>query len=118
MDVNFCLEALEEAFSRGKPEVFNTDQGSQFTSAQFVDMLLANEIGISWDGRGRALDNIFIERLWRSLKHEDVYLRGYRELKEARDGISKYFTLYNQNRPHQALRNQTPMVMHFGKESR
>jgi len=118
MDVSFCLEALEEAFSKGRPEVFNTDQGSQFTSAKFVDMLLAKEIEISWDGRGRALDNIFIERLWRSLKHENVYLRGYRGLKEARDGISKYFAFYNQHRPHQALRNQTPMIIHFGKECR
>lgn len=114
MDVSFCLEALEEAFLRGKPEVFNTDQGSQFTSTQFVEMLLAREISVSWDGQGRALDNIFIERLWRSLKYEDIYLRGYKELREARDGISKYFTFYNQDRPHQALRNQTPMVMHFG----
>lgn len=116
MDVSFCLEALEEAFSCGKPEIFNTDQGSQFTSTQFVEMLLAREIGISWDGRGRALDNIFIERLWRSLKYEDIYLRGYKEMREARAGISKYFTFYNQDRPHQALRNQTPMIMHFGKE--
>jgi putative transposase len=114
MDVNFCLEALEEAFSRGKPEVFNTDQGSQFTSTQFVEMLLTREIGVSWDGQGRALDNIFIERLWRSLKYEDIYLKSYKKLQEARDGISKYFTFYNQDRPHQALRNQTPMIMHFG----
>jgi len=117
MDVGFCLEALEEAFSRGKPEVFNTDQGSQFTSARFVETLLREEIRVSWDGRGRALDNVFIERLWRSLKHEDVYLRGYSGLSEARDGIGRYFDFYNHHRPHQALRNQTPMVMHFGKLS-
>lgn len=118
MDVNFCLEALEEAFSKGKPDVFNTDQGSQFTSVPFIEMLLAKEVMISWDSRGRALDNIFIERLWRSLKHEDVYLKGYKELKEAHDGISRYFTFYNQDRPHQALRNQTPMTIYFGKECR
>lgn len=115
MDVSFCLEALEEAFSKGKPEVFNTDQGSQFTSSLFVEKLLDEEIRVSWDGRGRALDNVFIERLWRSLKYEDVYLKGYKGLSEARDGIARYFNFYNRERPHQALRNQTPLVVHFGK---
>jgi putative transposase len=115
MDVGFCLEALEEAFSKGKPEVFNTDQGSQFTSTLFVETLLREQIRVSWDGRGRALDNVFIERLWRSLKYEDVYLRDYKILGEAREGIAKYFNFYNQHRPHQALKNQTPMVMHFAK---
>lgn len=114
MDVNFCLEALEEAFSKGKPEIFNTDQGSQFTSIFFIEALLQEQVRISWDGRGRALDNVFIERLWRSLKHEDVYLKDYKELIEARDGIGSYFEFYNQSRPHQALRYQTPMKMHFG----
>jgi putative transposase len=112
MDVKFCLEALEEAFSKGRPEVFNTDQGSQFTSSIFVEALLKEKIQVSWDGRGRATDNIFIERLWRSLKYEDVYLRGYKELNEARDGIGRYFEFYNRYRPHQALRNQTPMAVH------
>lgn len=116
MDVSFCLDALEEAFSKGKPEVFNTDQGSQFTSSLFVEKLLGKQIQVSWDGRGRALDNVFIERLWRSLKYEDVYLKGYESLNEAREGIAKYFDFYNQQRPHQALRNQTPSVMHFGKK--
>lgn len=115
MDVSFCLEALEEAFSKGKPEVFNTDQGSQFTSALFVDVLLREQVRVSWDGRGRALDNVFIERLWRSLKHEDVYLKEYQGLSEARDGISRYFDFYNQRRPHQALRYQTPIIMHYGQ---
>lgn len=114
MDVNFCLEALEEAFAKGKPEVFNTDQGSQFTSTLFVEALLKERVRVSWDGRGRALDNVFIERLWRSLKYEDVYLKDYSGLSEARDGIGKYFDFYNQCRPHQALRYQTPMAMHFG----
>lgn len=114
MDVGFCLEAVDEAFSKGKPEVFNTDQGSQFTSALFVEKLLGRQVRVSWDGRGRALDNIFIERLWRSLKYEDVYLKDYSELKEAREGIAKYFKFYNHDRPHQSLRNQTPMVVHSG----
>jgi putative transposase len=114
LDINFCLEALGEAFSLGRPEIFNTDQGSQFTSALFVEALLKEQIQISWDGRGRALDNIFIERLWRSLKHEEVYLKDYRGLKEAREGISRYFEFYNTKRPHQALRNQTPRAIHFG----
>lgn len=115
MDVSFCIEALQEAFSKGKPEVFNTDQGSQFTSTLFIEELLKQQVRVSWDGRGRALDNVFIERLWRSLKHEDVYLRGYTEMKEAREGIAKYFDFYNQQRPHQALKYQTPMAMHFGQ---
>jgi putative transposase len=115
MDVNFCLEALEEAFSKGKPEIFNTDQGSQFTSALFVEALLREQILVSWDGRGRALDNIFIERLWRSLKYEEVYLREYKGLNEARAGIGKYFEFYNTERPHQALRYQTPKAIHFGQ---
>lgn len=115
MDVNFCLEALEEALSKGKPEIFNTDQGSQFTSNNFVEVLLREQVRVSWDGRGRALDNVFIERLWRSLKHEDVYLKDYKGLNEARIGIEKYFNFYNSYRPHQALKYQTPMVMHFGQ---
>jgi putative transposase len=114
LDVNFCLEALEDALSKGKPEIFNTDQGSQFTSTLFVEQLLREHIRVSWDGRGRALDNVFIERLWRSLKYEDVYLKDYKGLNEAREGIGKYFDFYNQHRPHQALRNQTPMLMHLG----
>lgn len=114
MDVKFCLEALEEAFSKGRPEVFNTDQGSQFTSSIFIEALLQEKIQISWDGRGRATDNVFIERLWRSLKYEDIYLKEYRELGEAREGIARYFEFYNYCRPHQALRNQTPMAVHCG----
>lgn len=115
LDVSFCLEALEEAFSKGKPEVFNTDQGSQFTSSLFVEMLLREEIRVSWDGRGRALDNVFIERLWRSLKYEEVYLKNYEGLIQAREGIGEYFDFYNGYRPHQSLRYQTPRVMHFGR---
>ena len=104
MDTRFCLEALEEAMERfGRPEIFNTDQGSQFTSAAFTDVLLQNEIKISMDGRGRWLDNIFIERLWRSLKYEEVYLYAYDDLVDARRGIGAYFDFYNTERPHQAL---------------
>ncbi len=113
MDVGFCLEALEEAFEKGKPEIFNTDQGSQFTSFAFVNALLGKKIKVSWDGRGRAMDNIFIERLWRSLKYEEVYLKEYQGIKEARESISKYFDFYNNERPHQALRYQTPRLFHY-----
>lgn len=118
MDVSFCLEALEESFSKRKPEVFNTDQGNQFTSTLFVGMLLREQIRLSWDDRGRALDNVFIERLWTSLNYEDVYLRRYKGLTEAREGIAKYFNFYNRDRPQQALRNQTPMTMHFGERGK
>jgi putative transposase len=113
MDVGFCLEALEEAFEKGKPEIFNTDQGSQFTSFAFVNALLEKKIKVSWDGRGRAMDNIFVERLWRSLKYEEVYLKEYQGIKEARESISKYFDFYNNERPHQALRYQTPKLFHY-----
>src|SRR5215213_9528511 len=109
MDVSFCVSALEEALARfGKPEIFNTDQGSQFTSAAFTGVLAAAGIRISMDGRGRWMDNVFIERLWRSLKHEEVYLKGYADGREARAGISAWFRFYNGLRPHQALADRTP----------
>ena len=112
MDTAFCLEALEEALARyGTPEIFNTDQGSQFTSAAFTAKLAAHGIRISMDGRGRYLDNIFIERLWRSLKHENVYLMGYADGREARTGIGKWIAFYNDGRPHQALGYATPMAV-------
>ena len=104
MDVSFCVSALEEALARfGKPEIFNTDQGSQFTSAAFTGALAAAGIQISMDGRGRWMDNVFIERLWRSLKHEDVYLKGYADGHEAKAGIADWIAFYNNRRPHQAL---------------
>lgn len=115
MSIEFCLEALEEALKKGKPAIFNTDQGSQFTSVAFVNVLLEAEIQVSWDGRGRAMDNIFIERLWRSLKYEEVYLKDYVGLKEARQEIGKYFDFYNNERPHQALRYQTPKAFHWSQ---
>ncbi len=112
MDTSFCVSALEEALGRfGRPEIFNTDQGSQFTSAAFTGTLAAAGVRISMDGRGRWMDNVFIERLWRSLKHEDIYLKGYADGGEARAGIAAWFGFYNTRRPHQALANQTPMAV-------
>src|SRR5487761_1639816 len=112
MDVSFCVSALEEALARfGKPEIFNTDQGSQFTSAVFTGKLAGAGIRISMDGRGRWMDNVFIERLWRSLKYEDIYLKGYADGREARSGIGAWIAFYNGHRPHQALRNRTPMAV-------
>jgi len=110
MDVSFCVGALEEALARfGKPDIFNTDQGSQFTSAAFTGTLVQAGVRISMDGRGRWLDNVFIERLWRSLKYEDIYLKGYADGREAKAGIGAWFAFYNARRPHQALRNRTPI---------
>ena len=116
MDVSFCRDALEEALVRfGTPEIFNTDQGSQFTSAAFTGMLAAAGIRISMDGRGRWMDNVFIERLWRSLKHEDIYLKGYADGREAHAGVASWLAFYNAVHPHQALANRTPMeVWHEG----
>src|SRR6266853_5785477 len=111
MDSSFCVEALDEALARfGVPEIFNTDQGSQFTSAAFTGVLAAAGVRISMDGRGRWMDNVFIERLWRSMKYEDIYLKGYADGREARDGIGAWIAFYNTRRPHQALANRTPMA--------
>ena len=112
MDTSFCVAALEEALARfGRPDIFNTDQGSQFTSAAFTGVLIAAGMRISMDGRGRWMDNVFIERLWRSLKHEDIYLKGYADGREAYSGIAAWFAFYNTGRPHQALGNRTPMAV-------
>lgn len=108
LDTSFCLEALERALRLATPEIFNSDQGVQFTSAEFTQRLLAGNIRISWDGRGRALDNIFVERLWRSVKYEEVYLKDYQSVPEAVRNLRDYFTFYNQQRLHQALAYQTP----------
>jgi putative transposase len=108
MEVNFCLEALEEALSKGSPEIFNTDQGSQFTSDAFIGMLLGQGIQVSMDGKGRYTDNIFVERLWRSIKYEEVYLKAYQNGTEAKAGIGSYLEFYNGERPHQALGYRTP----------
>ena len=109
LDVTFCTEALEEAIRRfGSPEIFNTDQGSQFTSEAFTGILNAHGIRISMDGRGRWLDNVFIERLWRSVKYEDVYLKAYESIPAVREGLTKYFEFYNGMRRHQGLDRKTP----------
>lgn len=109
MDTAFCVDCLREALDQhGCPEIFNSDQGSQFTSEAFTSVLKQAGIAISMDGRGRALDNIFVERLWRSLKHEDIYLKGYSTVAELTLGLVEYFTFYNSERPHQGLGNRTP----------
>lgn len=109
LDASFCTEALEEAILKyGIPDIFNTDQGSQFTSAPFIEILKSHDIDISMDGKGRWLDNAFIERLWRSVKYEDVYLKAYGSIAEARQGLRKYFEFYNCSRRHQSLDRRTP----------
>jgi putative transposase len=113
MDASFCVECLQETIKmHGKPEVFNSDQGSQFTSEAFTGVLKAHQITISMDGRGRAFDNIFVERLWRNVKYEDVYLNGYSTMSELLLGLAKYFVFYNQERPHKSLGNQTPQMVY------
>lgn len=109
LDTGFCIEALEEALIRfGKPEIFNSDQGCQFTSKEFTDLLLEKNILISMDGKGRAIDNVFIERFWKSLKYEEVYLNAYETIKEAILNIGEYIWDYNNDRPHTALGDKTP----------
>ena len=108
LEVDFCVEALEEALSKGRPQIFNTDQGSQFTSEAFTSMLLAQGVQVSMDGRGRCMVNVFVERLWRSIKYEEVYLKAYQNGTEARKGIGAYLAFYNQERPHQALGYRSP----------
>ncbi len=117
LEGSFCVEALDEALARGKPEVFNTDQGSQFTSAVFVNRLLDRAVAVSMDGRGRALDNVFIERLWRSVKYQEIYLRDYSTAADVEEGLKLYFEKYNHERPHQSLDNLTPAkVYEWGAE--
>jgi len=114
MDTNFCIEALEEAIAiYGCPEVFNSDQGSQFTSIDFTDVLKKNNIQISMDGKGRWMDNVFIERLWRSLKYECIYLHAFESGQETRQGIKKWITLYNNERPHSSLDGKTPSEVYY-----
>jgi putative transposase len=114
LDVPFGLEALEQALDRGRPEIFNTDQGAQFTSEAFTARLQKGGVQISMDGRGRALDNVFVERLWRSVKYEEVYLRDYKTVWDARHGLARYFALYNGERLHQALAYRTPAEVYGG----
>jgi len=114
MSTDFCLEALEEAIAKyGRPEIFNTDQGSQFTSAEFTGVLKANEIRISMDGKGRWVDNVFVERLWRSVKYEHVYLHAYESVNEAKQQLASYFNFYNTRRPHSSLGGHTPDMTYF-----
>jgi putative transposase len=113
LDVYFCMEALERALGKAKPEIFNTDQGSQFTSRDFTGLLLGGGVRISMDGKGRVFDNIFVERLWRSVKYEEVYLKEYQDVLGCIDGLGDYFRFYNDDRPHQALGYRTPQELYF-----
>ena len=114
LDSDFCITALKNALNYGIPDIFNSDQGSQFTSHDFTDQLLSAGIRISMDGRGRVMDNIFIERLWRSLKYEDIYIKDYETVKQLHEGLDQYFEFYNNERPHQSLEYRTPAMMYFG----
>jgi putative transposase len=117
MEASFCVETLEEALARhGKPEIFNTDQGSQFTGTAFTDVLLRNDIKISMDGKGAWRDNVFVERLWRSVKYEEVYLHAYDSVSDARTSIGRYLDLYNHRRPHSSLDDMTPDRAYFGSQ--
>lgn len=117
MDTHFCLEALDEALRRyDKPVIFNTDQGSQFTSEAFTGRLLQEEINISMDGKGRWVDNVFVERLWRSLKYEEVYLKAYESIKQAELEIANYFVFYNEQRRHQSLNRLTPDQVYYARQ--
>lgn len=114
LDTGFCLEALERALEAGRPEIFNADQGVQFTSLAFTTRLERAGIAISMDGRGRALDNIFVERLWRSVKYEDIYLKDYATVPALTAGLGSYFQFYNHERPHQSLAYRAPAEVHGG----
>lgn len=117
MEAEFCVEALKEALTKyGKPEIFNTDQGSQFTSIDFTKVLLDLKVSISMDGKGAWRDNVFVERLWRSVKYEEVYLRAYESVTEARASLGRYLAFYNERRPHSSLDGRTPDEAYFGKQ--
>ena len=116
MDVSFCCEALDEALSKYQsPEIFNSDQGAQFTSEVFINRLKDKRVSISMDGRGRALDNVFVERLWRTVKYQNIYIKGYETMQETQEGLSEYFTLYNHDRRHQSLDYEHPWDVYCGK---
>jgi putative transposase len=116
LDGWFCFEALQDALSQGKPEIFNTDQGVQFTAQAFTSLLEHNGVRVSMDGRGRALDNVFVERLWRTVKYEEIYLHVYATGEELQNGLMRYFGFYNHERPHQSLGYRVPAVVHFGAQ--
>jgi putative transposase len=116
LDGSFCLEMLEEALRGGRPEIFNTDQGVQFTAAAFTGRLESAGVAVSMDGRGRALDNVFVERLWRTVKYEDIYIQGYDTVAGLHRGLARYFAFYNDERPHQSLGYRTPAAVYRGTE--
>lgn len=116
LQIDFCLETLDEALEKSIPEILNSDQGSHFTSPLFTGRLLDKNVQISMDGRGRCMDNIFTERLWRTLKYENVYIRSYRNFQEADQGISEYLNFYNNERRHMSLNRQTPASAYFGRK--
>jgi putative transposase len=115
LDGSFCLDMLEEALALGRPEVFNTDQGVQFTAAAWTGRLEAAGVHVSMDGRGRCLDNVFVERLWRTVKYEDIYLYGYEGVRDLQQGLQRYFPFYNEERLHQALGYRTPAAVYQGR---
>ena len=115
LELTFVLSAVQRALAHATPEIWNSDQGSHFTSPQYTDLLQAAHVQISMDGRGRALDNIFVERLWRSVKYEEVYLHEYRTPRAARQGLTRYFEFYDHERPHQALDYRTPADVYFNR---
>ena len=113
MEAEFCIEALDRVLANGSCDIFNTDQGAQFTSKGFTGLLKKHSIQISMDGRGRALDNIFVERLWRSVKYECVYIKEWNTVKDARSGLGEYFNFYNHERPHSSIAGNTPFSVHY-----
>jgi putative transposase len=114
LDTNFCVSALEEALRQwGTPDIFNTDQGTQFTAEAWIEVLTTNAVRISMDGKGRCIDNVFVERLWRTVKYEEVYLHAYDDLDDARDHLAHYFAFYNDERPHQSLRRCPPSAAYY-----
>jgi putative transposase len=114
LEIEFCLENLQRALTVSIPDIHNSDQGSHFTSHYYTDLLTEKDIQISMDGRGRCMDNIFTERLWRTVKYENVYLKSYHDINEAQQGLTDYFQFYNHTRPHQSLENMTPAKVYFG----
>jgi len=114
LEKDFCIDALKRALSVSKPEIFNSDQGPQYTSDKFIEVLEEKDIDISMDGRGRVFDNIFVERLWRTVKYEEVYLHDYWSVREAREGLSDFFPFYNTERPHASLNGRTPFEVYYG----
>src|SRR5258708_22047234 len=112
-----CTSRSDEALSQGRPDVFNTDQGVQFTAEAFTGRLVSAGVAVSMDGRGRALDNVFVERLWRTVKYEDIYIRGYEAVPELQRGLARYFAFYNEERLHQSLGYETPVVIYRGNNA-